>query len=78
MGTTTGTEMTPPTIFPQPHRHPSEVTVGAALAGMAESWFEFEDIFDFVCDKSSIDNFVTTKVAACGGLIDFEGWFALV
>jgi hypothetical protein len=47
MGTTTGTEMTPPTIFPQPHRHPSEVTVGAALAGMAESWFEFEDIFDF-------------------------------
>jgi hypothetical protein len=29
-------------------------------------------LFDFVFDKSSIDNLVTTKVAACGGLIDFE------
>ncbi len=33
MGVTSGTEMTPPTIFPQPHRHPSDVTVDG-LAGV--------------------------------------------
>jgi len=26
MGTTTGTAMTPPTIFPHPHKYPSDVS----------------------------------------------------